>query len=1040
MPNYRISGIDVDFPYEAYDCQIVYMEKVIQSLQNRNNALLESPTGTGKTLCLLCATLAWRKSLGDFSVRKSGRRDHITSSQQSDEFSQSESSTLPSIVYASRTHSQIRQVVKELKRTNYRPKMVVLGSREQLCIHEEVSLLRGKTQTNACHALCKKRKKHYCAHFSRVAEFMKINPSLGEEPIDIEDLVNIGRSSGPCPYYVSRELHKTVDILFAPYNYLIDRGYRKSLNIQWTNSILIFDEAHNLESLCADAASFDLSSGLLTACISEAKNCIDLSIARREMSSDKSCNPDNFAILRALLLKLEKKIAEVPIDSKELGFTKPGPYIYEFLDDLNITEKTANMLIDIIEEATVLLEEDANTTEDGKSNKSKSRVCRLESMGDILQQIFRDDGNRHAQYYRVHVQEVQGSGMDSFKGTASRTLSWWCFNPGIAMEQFSRLGVGSIILTSGTLSPMDSFAEELKLDFPVRLENPHVISDNQIWAGVVPVGPSGYTFNSSYRTRGSIEYKQELGNAIVNFARIVPDGLLVFFPSYYILEQCISCWKTLEHSNTMGSSTIWGRICKHKLPVVEPRQSSLFPLAIEDYMAKLKDKSASGAVFFAVCRGKVSEGLDFTDHAGRAVVITGIPFATMTDPKVRLKREFLDQQMNLQPTGSKVLTGEDWYTQQATRAVNQAVGRVIRHKHDFGAIIFCDERFTYSNRQSQVSRWIQPHIKCHSKFGEVVFSLTRFFRDGRIRGPTKLELMLPDDKETVKRVGSSQSKLQFEKLLPSLVSSVDFPCSTNELSSSVKQGNSPGRLEDILPANKSSLRSDKLANILPIKHASNLLVPGRKNIPISSQKITDLTKRELFGERPKDVIASCPLKRPRLILTGSDCQRDHFRKPHSSPGCSSVAHHLRSESDSRYLLKNEKLQYSDERSTQKSNLDRAKLLEDEMTSQKTSGLVDLQNEDGIRSSSPCNDEEKGSAFLVQVREKLTDIEYREFVGYMKSLKSKAMKIGQVLQSITRLFSLPDRLPLLHRFKDYVPAKYHSLYDQYLKRNNDVADL
>ena len=48
-------------------------------------------------------------------------------------------------------------------------------------------------------------------------------------------------------------------------------------------------------------------------------------------------------------------------------------------------------------------------------------------------------------------------------GSKGRTLSWWCFNPGFAMEEFSQLGVRSIILTSGTLAPLDSFAVELKL-------------------------------------------------------------------------------------------------------------------------------------------------------------------------------------------------------------------------------------------------------------------------------------------------------------------------------------------------------------------------------------------------------------------------------------------------------------------------------------------------------------------------------------------------------------------------------------------------
>ena len=39
------------------------------------------------------------------------------------------------------------------------------------------------------------------------------------------------------------------------------------------------------------------------------------------------------------------------------------------------------------------------------------------------------------------------------------------------------------------------------------------------------------------------------------------------------------------------------------------------------------------------------------------------------------------------------LSGEQWYMQQASRAVNQAMGRVIRHRYDYGAIILCDERF-----------------------------------------------------------------------------------------------------------------------------------------------------------------------------------------------------------------------------------------------------------------------------------------------------------------------------------------------------------
>lgn len=110
------------------------------------------------------------------------------------------------------------------------------------------------------------------------------------------------------------------------------------------------------------------------------------------------------------------------------------------------------------------------------------------------------------------------------------------------MENLLETGIRNIIITSGTLSPLAALSYELKIDFPVKLENPHVIQSNQFWIGVISKGPSGGVLNYSWKTRDKTEYKTELGNALVNFCRIVPRGLLVFFPSYDALDQCVAYW------------------------------------------------------------------------------------------------------------------------------------------------------------------------------------------------------------------------------------------------------------------------------------------------------------------------------------------------------------------------------------------------------------------------------------------------------------------------------------------------------------------
>ena len=81
----KVDDVEILFPMKPYQVQIDYMEKVVESCKKGANALLESPTGTGKTLCLLTATLAWLK--------------------QTREFSAMDENNLPKIIYCSRTHS-----------------------------------------------------------------------------------------------------------------------------------------------------------------------------------------------------------------------------------------------------------------------------------------------------------------------------------------------------------------------------------------------------------------------------------------------------------------------------------------------------------------------------------------------------------------------------------------------------------------------------------------------------------------------------------------------------------------------------------------------------------------------------------------------------------------------------------------------------------------------------------------------------------------------------------------------------------------------
>lgn len=79
----------------------------------------------------------------------------------------------PKIIYASRTHSQLSQAMQELKRTSYKHVgTAVLGSRDQLCIHPEVSKeTNSSNKIYMCHSKVKSRT---CFYYNNIESRYKI--------------------------------------------------------------------------------------------------------------------------------------------------------------------------------------------------------------------------------------------------------------------------------------------------------------------------------------------------------------------------------------------------------------------------------------------------------------------------------------------------------------------------------------------------------------------------------------------------------------------------------------------------------------------------------------------------------------------------------------------------------------------------------------------------------------------------------------------------------------------------------------------------
>uniref|UniRef100_A0A8D3C6M0 DEAD/H (Asp-Glu-Ala-Asp/His) box helicase 11 n=1 Tax=Scophthalmus maximus TaxID=52904 RepID=A0A8D3C6M0_SCOMX len=863
------------FPYQPYDIQEQFMQALYRALDQGKVGIFESPTGTGKSLSLICGALSWLTDseerrrreaaallqegeaalststaqssttssseepdwITDF-VQKKADRDLVTklkeeelkrqkreerlemirnnvqlkyamkrktceddeafkllklskeeqtetqgdqedeelivAEYESDDESKSKSrfcgpedveddelieEHVTKIYYCSRTHSQLAQFVHEVQKSPFSEdiSLVTLGSRQNLCVNEDVRRLGSNQRINdRCMEMQKnkhegaKRKrgpaKSVCPYNKALALRQMRDEVLGTVS-DIEQLLKLGRETHSCPYYSTRLAIPPAQLVVLPYQMVLHEATRRAAGVQLKGQVVIIDEAHNLSDTLSCIHSAELTGAQLCRAHSQLTQ-----YAERYKSRLKAKNlmyiKQILFVIEGLVRVLGGKVGSNP----QSQTTQTGTEMFTInnflfkgqIDNINLFK----VLQKYFEKSMIsrklggFVEKYAGSGVSlhtpSTSNKENRRT---EGLNRYLQTLQSNQIPSTDQQGSVEAEkELSVSPMMQLEGffkalTNSNTdgrvvvqlnsssVKFLLLNPAVHFAQVLK-ECRAVIIAGGTMQPVSDFKQELLFSAGVGEERitefscGHVIPPENILPLVLCSGPSGQELDFTFQNRDSPTMMDETGRILSNICNVVPGGVVCFFPSYEYSRQIISHWEA------SGALT---RLANKKKIFQEPKKANQLEQLLSEFSrciqrCALDSGGLTGALLFSVVGGKMSEGINFSDDLGRCVVMVGMPYPNIKSPELQEKMTYLDKHM---PRSGGRSPGQAMIENLCMKAVNQSIGRAIRHRGDYSSIVLCDRRYARPATLSKLPTWIKDRTSTCTTFGPAFAALRK---------------------------------------------------------------------------------------------------------------------------------------------------------------------------------------------------------------------------------------------------------------------------------------------------------------------------
>jgi Rad3-related DNA helicase len=497
---------------------------------------------------------------------------------------------------------------------------------------------------------------------------------------DIEDLVKESQALHICPFHAVGDIAmEGAGLIFMTYNQMLDPLVRFAGGYEplFKDAVVIVDEAHNLTAETREVASF-----VATAQQLEEMRCHfeELAVKLEGEKFPKIARRLVGAVSKLrewLLLAASRSPNAGEIKLQNSAFGEKGTLVADGVQCLALVKSCGLASVEQIDRDIAdlkLLRKDLIWAGLESTAVRSGAVNELETF--LWKMRFVLEGSED---YRLVVESGPKVHFICLRGAVS-------FAPAVRL-------VRSLLLMSGTLSPFDVIQHELGLNpnssGPPSTRNvlmcqaPHHAGLQRMCTACAVATAGNVVFDSRLKQRSGM-YLDAIGFAVISLSEAIPNGTVVFLPSYSLLDALIT------HLRTTGClSDLESR--RHVF--IEQRGEGGNTI-ITGYRNAAR---AGKALLFAVMRGKAAEGIDLRDAEARGCLVVGVPFPQLA----------IEVQLRRQAPG-----GNRWYEVEAMRQVSQAAGRLLRHQHDFGAIVLLDVRYTGQEKALQMlAPWLRSLLR-----------------------------------------------------------------------------------------------------------------------------------------------------------------------------------------------------------------------------------------------------------------------------------------------------------------------------------------